>query len=144
MPKVAVLSPPESPAVIRELQEEALNPEKAAESVEPVGRYKTFQVDVWSKFLGRQLKGTFVNDILTPRMNITVGSIKSQLLAGASAATLDGGTQITAEKIAHLSVSLSKKPEWFEPQTFEDPKVLESIYQEAASHEAAFWGSAQE
>jgi len=140
MSKVAVLSPPESPEVVREVQEEALINEKPA-AAEPVGRYKSFKIDVWSKFLERQLKGTFVNDILTPRMNITVGSVKSQLLAGASATTLDGGTQVTAEKIAHLSVSLSEKPDWFEPQSFEDSKVLELIYQEAASHEATFWGS---
>jgi hypothetical protein len=108
-----------------------------------VGREYTFQIDMWSKMDREQRTGTFTNTILTPSMELKKGTIRSQLLA-ACGSNIDFRTSWRAEQIAHLSLSLTKQPKWFNPQTCEDKAVLEAIYEEVASHEARFWGPQEE
>lgn len=116
--------------------------------IPPVSRTKKFTIDHQSRFLGH-VQGEFETTVLTPRLSIMVGANRSRLLAGGLSSHIDPSTVHLAEEIAHLSVCLTKKPDWFDPETCEDREILSLVYTEVASHEAAFWqpqesGSGQE
>lgn len=125
-------------------QVEAEQKEKATEAIaKPVDRIHHFKIDMFSRWEGERVRGAFSTTILSNRMMIRVGVIKSQLLA-AAAGSVDYFTTQMAEKMAHLEVCLIDKPKWFEPLTCEDREVLDSVYEEVASHEARFWGQGRE
>jgi hypothetical protein len=144
--KVATLDTPPAPDTREEVEkkiDEAVNPGSSEEKPESVKREHTFQVDVESRMMGKRYVGTFTNQILTPKMELQVGTIRSQLLAGASS-NVDMDTALLCEKIAHLRVSLAKKPKDFDPYECEDREILDAVYREVASHEARFWGRTPE
>ena len=105
-----------------------------------VPRTLKFRIEHDSRFLGK-VEGDFETTVLTPRLSIMVGANRSRLLASGQSSHLDPSTVHIAEEIAHLSVCLTKKPDWFDPETCEDRELLAIIYGEVASHEATFWSA---
>lgn len=140
-PKVATLPPPPellNKEQIREQTEAALNPPET--KPQKVSRRYTWHFEHYSRIYGKTLEGQFTNQILTPRLELDVGCLRSRLVATSITHALDANSGLTAERMAHLEISLVERPNWFNPLDFEDKELLDLIYMEVASHEARFWG----
>jgi hypothetical protein len=88
---------------------------------------------------GRVWAGSFTNRILNIRQRNQVKVIKAQLSGNTPISALDSDAWMTNEMIAHLAVSLTKKPEWArELQDLFDDAIVEKLYAEVVSHEATF------
>ncbi|MCU0913036.1 MAG: hypothetical protein MUC88_00560, partial [Planctomycetes bacterium] len=70
-----------------------------------------FEID-YTDNRGKRWHGTFVNRILTYRMRTQVGTIRAQMNGGLPMEALDLNTLDMTEKVAHLTVSLGKRPPW--------------------------------
>ena len=108
------------------------------QEVPRVSRLHKFIIEHESRFLGK-VEGEFEATVLTPRLSIMVGANRSRLLASGVSGHLDPSTLHIAEEIAHLSICLTKKPDWFDAENCDDRELLAMIYTEVASHEARFW-----
>lgn len=139
---VVSLDPPiPTAAEVQEKTDKLLQETPAEEAAEKrPGREHVFTIKKFSRMYDKVLEGDFETQILTPRQELQVGSIRSRLLGSAYSMSVDTSTTFMAEKIAHLEVSLTKKPSWFNALDFEDKEILDDIYTEVASHEARFWG----
>jgi hypothetical protein len=105
-----------------------------------------FEID-YTDNRGKRWHGTFVNRILTYRMRTQVGTIRAQMNGGLPMEALDLNTLDMTEKVAHLTVSLGKRPPWAMGEklsNLHDPQILDRIYAEVALHEATFRGSGED
>ena len=90
---------------------------------------------------GKSWSGPFTNRILNYTDHSRVGAIKARLSGGVPFESLDPYTVNHNEKLAHLTISLTKRPKWAaDLGELYDQKILDQLYTEVASHEAAFHG----
>jgi hypothetical protein len=90
---------------------------------------------------GKQWLGEFTNKILTIRMRQRQKVLKAQLSGNTPVAALDADAWTLNEMIAHMTISLSKRPDWAKELTdLVDEVLVEQLYEEVASHEATFHG----
>ena len=84
-------------------------------------------------------KGPFTNQCLSPNQKLQVGVIKASLLGRISYEALDAYTRELAERIAHMTVSLIKRPDWArELGDLMDENIIHKLYEEVLGHEATF------
>lgn len=129
--------------------EEASLPEKPKvdpDKPDPRGEKKyTFNIE-YKDARGKVWKGQFTNKILSIHERQQVGIMRSMLGAGQPVSSLDALTVELNLMVAHMSYSLTEKPQWAENlRSLEDPAVLQAIYTEVDSHESFFlgWGQTQ-
>lgn len=92
---------------------------------------------------GRTWKGTFVNKILTVIETSRVAAIRATLLGHSPIESIDIWTYEHTERLAHMSISLIKRPSWAEGDKLGqlyDPILISELYRRVASHEAIFHG----
>lgn len=90
---------------------------------------------------GREWKGEFENQILSIDDVTRVGTIRAASCANAPIESLDMATLQNAEALAHLSVSLIKRPKWAaQLGKLKDGEILRRLYGEVSSHEDIFHG----
>ena len=90
-------------------------------------------------FEGKTLKGSFTNRCLSTFDQIQVGVVRAQLCGNVPIDALDNQAWKLAERIAHMTLSLVKRPKWAaELGDLMDPLIIEKLYAEVASHEARF------
>jgi len=92
---------------------------------------------------GRVFQGVFVNKIANFMDLSKIGAVKANFLGGLPIESFDTYTLDHNEKMAHLSVSLIKRPDWCQgDKLFDlyDKGLLDALYAEVASHEATFHG----
>lgn len=88
---------------------------------------------------GKRWKGTFINRILSIRQKQQVKVLKAQLSGCLPVQSLDADIWALNEIIAHMTISLIKRPDWADELTdLYDEELLEALYKEVASHEAFF------
>lgn len=91
--------------------------------------------------IGRVWDGDFTNRILSLDDINRVGTIRAGSCNYAPLASLDMATLANSEQLAHLTVSLVKRPKWAANLgELLDPEVLNRLYQEVSSHEDIFRG----
>jgi hypothetical protein len=91
--------------------------------------------------VGRVWEGDFTNRILTIDQVNQVGVIRAGLCGNLPIIALDAATLDNAEMLAHLTVSLTKRPKWArELGKLHDPEILRALYLEVSSHEDIFHG----
>ena len=115
--------------------------ETAAELDEPRMKKRwSFEFDYTDK-RGRRWRGEFTNKILSIDDINRVGTIRAGACNYAPITSLDLATINNAETLAHLTVSLVKRPTWAaDLGALHDPEVLAKLYQEVSSHEEIFHG----
>lgn len=90
---------------------------------------------------GKVWKGNFTNKVLTIRDRQSVGVLRARLASGVPVVALDDMTQEINLMIAHLTFSLTERPDWAKDlQSLDDIRLLQELYLEVASHEAHFLG----
>jgi len=90
---------------------------------------------------GKTWKGPFTNQALSPNQKLQVGVLKAALLGRLPYESMDAYTREIAERIAHATVSLVKRPDWArELGDLMDENILHKLYEEVLSHEAMFHG----
>jgi len=103
-------------------------------------REYTFEFD-YTDARGKQWKDKFTNQILSIRQRQQVKIIKAQLGGGIAVSALDADIWTLNEMVAHMTVSLIKRPDWAKELTsLLDENLIEALYEEVASHEAQFHG----
>lgn len=109
---------------------------------------KSFSIDFTSEMDGQRYMGTFTVKKLTIGDLSRLGARKAQLCGGyttglgvESGNSIDAGTAMLNEMIAHCEISLLSKPDWFDPEKLVDPNLLNKVYEEVASFEANFLGA---
>lgn len=91
--------------------------------------------------VGRVWKGDFTNRILSIDQINQVGVIRAGLCGNVAITALDPATYDNSEMLAHLTVSLTKRPKWAaELGKLKDPEILGRLYKEVCSHEDTFHG----
>ncbi|MAD95955.1 MAG: hypothetical protein CMB99_01375 [Flavobacteriaceae bacterium] len=91
---------------------------------------------------GHRWHGVFRCHILTIAERARVGLTRSNLAGGISPASLDGDTLFNLEMQAWLAIALDQAPDWAaDLRSLRDVRLLGSIYEEVAQHEARFWGA---
>lgn len=94
---------------------------------------------------GRVWKGDFTNRILSIDQINQVGVIRARLCGNAPITALDPATFDNAEMLAHLTVTLTKRPKWAaELGKLKDPEILQRLYKEVCVHEDTFHGRGQD
>tara|TARA_R100001594_G_scaffold140155_1_gene185124 strand:- start:199 stop:693 length:495 start_codon:yes stop_codon:yes gene_type:complete len=105
---------------------------------------KTFFIDEVSEVDGVRYQGNFTTKKLTIGDMLRMGTEMAQMTGGLSYNPLTGrglpyGQSVMAEMIAHCTVSLVQRPEWFnEPTKLTDIAILEAVYKEVDAFEASF------
>lgn len=95
--------------------------------------------------VGRVWEGDFTNRILSVDDINKVGTIRAGVCGNAPIDALDMSTLDNAEMLAHLTVSLIKRPKWAtELGKLKDPEILRRLYVEVSSHEDIFHGRRQD
>jgi hypothetical protein len=142
---------PEAPSdeELKKRVEEAGLPEKPKEDPDkpdPRGeKYYTFQLD-FKDARGKVWNGQFTTKILTVHERQQVGVMRSMLGAGQPLPSLDALTAELNLIVAHMTYSLTEKPDWAENlRQLENPRILQAIYAEVDSHESYFlgWGEVE-
>lgn len=91
--------------------------------------------------VGRRWDGDFTNRILSLDDINRVGTIRAGSCNYAPIAALDTATIVNSEQLAHLTVSLIKRPQWAANLgELLDPEILARLYREVSSHEEIFFG----
>jgi hypothetical protein len=94
---------------------------------------------------GRTYKGTFTNRILNLDQISEVGVLRAIKCGNIPLIALDVTTVDTAERLAHCTVSLVKRPKWAaDLGKLRDPEILHLLYKEVSSHEDTFLGRGQD
>lgn len=89
---------------------------------------------------GKRWSGRFTNRILSILDRQRVKVLKARMSGGLPVAALDADIWTLNEMIAHLSISLIKRPIWAEELTdLYDEDLIGQIYEEVAAHEARFF-----
>jgi hypothetical protein len=103
-------------------------------------RSYTFQFD-WKDSRGQTWKGEFTNEVLSVRQRQLVGVLRAQLANNTPAEALDTMTRELNLMIAHMTFSLTKRPQWArELSELTDIRLLQALYEEVLAHEARFLG----
>jgi hypothetical protein len=91
---------------------------------------------------GKIWKGLFTNQCLSPNQKLQVGVLKGNLLGRMPYESVDAYTRELAERIAHMTISLIKRPPWAkELGDILDENLIHRIYeQEVLAHEGTFHG----
>jgi len=136
---IAVKSPEEMRA---EIQGKEPSAERKLERLaDPrLGEEYSFEVK-WTDPRGKVWKGDFTNQILSFTQISQVGALRARLGGGMPVESVDDFTANHNEKVAHLTISLVKRPKWaadLGELKYED--LLDQIYVEVARHEAIFSG----
>ncbi len=112
---------------------------------------KSFSIDFTSTMDGQRYMGTFTVKKLTIGDLSRLGARKAQLCGGYTTGlgveagnSIDAGTAMLNEMIAHCEIALLSKPDWFDPEKLIDPSLLNSVYEEVAAFEANFLGTKSE
>jgi hypothetical protein len=121
-------------------------PKADPDKPDPRGEKKyTFTLD-YKDARGKIWKGQFTNKILSIHERQQVGVMRSMLGAGQPLPSLDPLTVELNLIVAHMTYSLTEKPDWAANlRSLEDPQLLQEIYMEVDSHESYFlgWGTNQ-
>lgn len=89
---------------------------------------------------GKTWRGSFINQILTIRQRQQAKVLKAQLSGGVPIQALDADIWALNEMVAHMTISLIKRPDWAEELTdLLDEDLIDALYKEVASHEAFFY-----
>lgn len=89
--------------------------------------------------------GQFTNRVLSIAQRQMVGMLRARYSGGTPYEQLDFFTAELNAMIAHLDLSLLKRPQWADKLTeLEDVELVRALYQEVALHEATFLGHAQD
>lgn len=126
----------------KELDGQGKSPEEAAAELDEPRLKKewTFRFS-YEDGAGRKWEGEFTNKILTINDVNRVGAIRAGSCNYAPVLSLDMATLANSEQLAHLTVSLIKRPQWAaDLGELLDPEVLNRLYQEVSSHEEIFRG----
>ena len=108
-----------------------------------VPRMKDFSIDV--TYNGERFVGPFTNSILTVGQHIQRGAGAAILGGGQPYEALDPYTRAYNEKVAHLNLSLVKRPDWFRDIAgILYPELIDAVYEEVAAHERSFRGLDQD
>lgn len=91
---------------------------------------------------GNTESGKFKNKILTIGDRIQVGLTQSFMVGRTPWEVLDADTQWLVSALAHLSISLVEKPEWFRTTMgLKNVRSVQKVYAEVAAHEQFFRGT---
>lgn len=85
--------------------------------------------------------GAFTNRILTIQERVDLGLAASKIVRHLPWQVLDPDTQETVLIGAHLTLSLSERPDKFDVSKIRNPRLLSRVWQEVEAHEATFRGS---
>ncbi len=99
-----------------------------------------FSIDWKHPRTGKRLKGKFKNRILTVQDRISVGNLRAMLASHTPFEALDLETRYLTEVQAHLTVSLAKKPPWFDATEMKDARIVYEVYGKVQDHERFFRG----
>lgn len=88
----------------------------------------------------KRWKGQFTNKVLGIKERQAVGILRAKLSGGLPFDSLDPLTNEINLMVAHLTYSLTEKPEWLKLSDMKDYRVLQEIFGEVALHEATFLG----
>lgn len=128
----------------REITSEERSPETEAEKLDEPRLKERYSFDFsYTDLRGRVWKGPFVNQILNGMDVCRVAVVRSRILGGVALESIDNYTFEHAERLAHLTVSLSERASWAEGDKLSflyDPRIIAELYKEVASHEAIFHG----
>lgn len=102
-----------------------------------------FTIDWTHPRTGERLTGQFKNKILTVQDRISVGNLRALLAGHTPFEALDPETRYLTEIQAHLTLSLSVKPKWFDATEMKDLRVVYKVYERAQDHENFFRGPEQ-
>lgn len=95
----------------------------------------------WKDNRGKSWTGAFSNKILSIKEQQAVGVLRASLSGGVDFKALDPYTAEINLMIAHMTFSLTDKPDWAkELRDLNDVSLLQELYGEVASHEATFFG----
>ena len=124
-----------------DLEKEAAKPqEKDPESDPKSQREYTFQFN-WEDGQGKVWKGEFTNKMISIRERQLVGIMRARLAGGVPLEALDDLTAEINLIIAHLTFSLTKRPDWASDlQELDDIRIIQEIYGEVLAHEGTFLG----
>lgn len=99
----------------------------------------TFQFK-WKDGRGKSWEGEFTDKILSIGSRQMVGALRARF-SNVSFDRLDALTAHINMMIAHLTFSLTKRPEWAKDlRELHNIDLIQAIYDEVASHEATFFG----
>lgn len=89
---------------------------------------------------GKTWKGPFTNQCLSPNQKLQVGVLKASILGRLPYEAVDAYTRELAERIAHMTISLIKRPDWArELGDIMDENLIHRLYEEEVLvHEAMF------
>jgi hypothetical protein len=137
---------PDPEKLLKDIQAKASEGKTNAElGVDPrTAEEYTFTIDLTGGD-GRRYVGEFTNRILTPQQRINAGVMRAALAQNTPFEALDPETSYLLEQIAHLTISIVKKPSWWATggaKPVLNTDVLNAVYMEVAMHEATFRGSA--
>lgn len=90
---------------------------------------------------GERLEGEFVNHVRAMKDYQRQGFLEVQLARGHAVDLLPYSVRSYNETVAHLMVSLKKRPKWFTNlQDLRYPEILQGVYKEVLDHERIFRG----
>lgn len=117
---------------------EAAGVAQPSEKRKKAQREKPFHVHFQSAD-GAVYDGDFTNKILSLGQRSVVGALQAKFADGVPYETLDYDTRRLNEMVAHLSVSLVRRPDWFKDIAgIYDVDLLQVVYAEVLTHEAEF------
>jgi hypothetical protein len=123
-----------------QIKEKSGTVDKAVDDPKGLETY-TFQFR-WVDGRGQIWEGEFTNKILSIGERQQAGVLRAMLGRGVGPGQLDEFTNEINMIMGHLTYSLAeKKPDWAKDLTaLQNPRLLQAIYEEVASHEATFFG----
>jgi hypothetical protein len=114
-------------------------PVSSEDKRKPVPRLRDFSIDITIN--GERFVGDFTNSVCTVGMQSQRGALAASLAVGQPYESLDPYTRDWNEKVAHLRISLVKKPSWFtDIAGIVYHELIEAVYVEVAAHETEFRG----
>lgn len=127
----------------QQVQKAALptSPEEVPDKSDPRSeKYYSFPFE-YKDARGKLWKGQFTNKILSIHERQQAGVLRSMLGAGQPVQSLDAFTIELNLMVAHMTYSLTEKPQWAENlRNLDDPQLLQALYTEVDSHESFFLG----
>lgn len=98
-----------------------------------------FQFD-WKDKRGKRWSGEFINKIIDIQETQQIAVIKSKMLGGVALASVSDEVQLLTGFVAHMSVSLTKKPDWAKDlRRIKDPALIYRLWAEVDSHESHYF-----
>ena len=89
---------------------------------------------------GKVWKGRFTNKILNIKEQRQRGVVAARLAADTSWDSLDPMTRGLLQMLAHLQISLVRRPKWaMDLQELQDLHLLNAIYEEVQGHESYYF-----